>query len=63
MSRIQEKEIKTTKEYAVTGVHHGSIVIAKSIEQAIRTFKVMYDDEEVTHVRLREEEFFWEKCD
>lgn len=41
------------KEYAVTGEVHGSIVFAKSIEQAIRTFKTMYKGERVLAVKER----------
>jgi len=42
---------KQTKVYAVTGVHHGSIVTAVDEKQAIEIFQKHYNGEEIICVK------------
>lgn len=44
--------MKTTQiPYAVTGEHHGSIVYAKSVTGAKKTFKKHYNGEKILSVK------------
>lgn len=48
MNDLKEK----TQIYMVTGISHGSIVYAKSVNQAREMFKKTYENEEILHVKL-----------
>jgi hypothetical protein len=43
--------MKAERTFAVTGVHHGSIVTAKSRKDAIRIFQKFYSGEKILLVK------------